>query len=238
MGKVVTFASLQYADAGKGARIAAVTGADGREMQAEIVRLAPGAAFTGTVPAGSDRYFYTLSGEAVLSGAGRRQRLPADTFAALQEGTAFTLENAAAGEAELVSVIAPPAGSANGRPGFAGGIAAMPRAQRPVVEIPEAKKRRIHFVDKTAAASERAHAMIVLYERETLTGMHRHPDAESLFVLLSGKVCFNVDGRDVVLGRGQAAHFPAGHRHSLRVAEGDVSFLEFHIPGAYTTVRG
>jgi hypothetical protein len=41
------------------------------------------------------------------------------------------------------------------------------------------------------------------------------------------------------VGRGQATIFPMGDRHGLRVAEGDgVSFLEFHIPAAYTTVRG
>jgi hypothetical protein len=34
--------------------LAAVTGTDGKEMQAEIVQLAPGAKFTGTVPHGSD----------------------------------------------------------------------------------------------------------------------------------------------------------------------------------------
>jgi quercetin dioxygenase-like cupin family protein len=50
-------------------------------------------------------------------------------------------------------------------------------------------------------------------------------------------VCFNVNGEDVVIERGQATHFPAGDRHGLRRAEGDVSFLEFHIPAAYTTVR-
>ena len=56
--------------------------------------------------------------------------------------------------------------------------------------------------------------------------------------MLTGKVRFNVNGEDVVIGRGQAAHFPVGDRHGLRGAEGDVSFLEFHIPGAFTTVRG
>ena len=50
---------------------------------------------------------------------------------------------------------------------------------------------------------------------------------------------FTVNGADAVVGRGQATVFPMGDRHGLRVAEGDgVSFLEFHIPAAYTTVRG
>ena len=112
------------------------------------------------------------------------------------------------------------------------------RSTVPVVPIPEQKKRRLHFVDKTAAHSERGHAMIVLYEDETVTGMHMHPNAESMFVLLTGKVRFNVNGQEVVIERGQAAHFPTGDRHGLRREAGDVSFLEFHIPSAFTTVRG
>ena len=50
---------------------------------------------------------------------------------------------------------------------------------------------------------------------------------------------FTVNGEDVTVGRGQATYFPMGDRHGLRVAEGDgISFLEFHIPAGYTTVRG
>ena len=105
-----------------------------------------------------------------------------------------------------------------------------------MIHIPDQKKRRIQFVDKTAAVSDRGHAMIVLYEDETVTKMHMHPNAESMFVVLTGSVRFTVDGKDVVIERGQATHFPAGNAHSLRRAAGEVSFLEFHIPGVYTTV--
>jgi len=81
--------------------------------------------------------------------------------------------------------------------------------------------------------------MIVEYVRDTVTGLHMHPNAESMFVLLSGRTRFTVNGADAVVGRGQATVFPMGDRHGLRVAEGDgVSFLEFHIPAGYTTVRG
>ena len=125
------------------------------------------------------------------------------------------------------------------RAGFAGGLVVASRATTPVHDVPAEKKRRIYFVGKHAARSERAHAMIVLYVRDTVTSLHMHPDAESMFVLLSGKTRFTVDGEDVVVERGQATYFPMGDRHGLRVAEGDgVSFLEFHIPAAYTTVRG
>jgi mannose-6-phosphate isomerase-like protein (cupin superfamily) len=108
-----------------------------------------------------------------------------------------------------------------------------------VHDVPAEKKRRIYFVGKEAVRSERAHAMIVEYVRDTVTGLHMHPNAESMFVLLSGKTRFTVNGADVIVGRGQATYFPMGDRHGLRVADGDgVSFLEFHVPAGYTTVRG
>lgn len=237
MGKVVTFASLTYKDISGGVKSAPITGSDGKEMQADVIHLAPGAKLADKVPQGSDRYLFTLRGETTVTGNGAVHRMSEESFATLQEGLQFTLSNSGAGEAEVISIIAPPAAKANGHPGFMGGLTVAQRKTQPVVEIPEAKKRRIHFVDKSAAASERGHAMIVLYEKETVTTLHMHPNAESMFVVLTGKVRFTVNGKDAVLERGQATHFPAGDRHGLCTAEGDVSFLEFHIPGTFTTVR-
>ena len=238
MGKVVTFSSLPYKEILPGVKAAAITGSDGKEMQAEMLRLAPGAKLADQVPRGSDRYFFTLTGEATVSGDGGSHRMNVESFATVQEGVQFTLSNSGKGEAEVLSVFAPPPGSANERSGVKGGITVAERGKRPVVDIPEEKKRRIHFVDETAVRSDRAHAMIVVYEKETVTSMHKHPDAESMFVILTGKVRFTVNGQEVVLERGQATHFPTGDRHGLRVADGNVSFLEFHIPAGYTTVRG
>jgi mannose-6-phosphate isomerase-like protein (cupin superfamily) len=237
MGKVVTFASLPYQEVGGGVKAAAVTGSDAKEMQAQVIHLAPGAKLADTVPRGSDRYFYTLRGAASLSGNGASHALPEDTFATLQEGLQFTLSNAGTAEAEVISIIAPPRGRENGTRGFSGGIAVAHRTAAPALDIPDQKKRRLYFVDKSAAVSERAHAMIVQYQSDTVTTLHMHPNAESMFVVLTGKVRFTVNGEDVVIERGEATHFPAGDRHGLRRAEGDVSFLEFHIPAAYTTVR-
>ncbi|HUP94996.1 MAG TPA: cupin domain-containing protein [Burkholderiales bacterium] len=238
MGKVVTFSSLPYQDIAPGVKTAPISGNEGREMQADMLRIAPGAKLVDTVPKGSDRYFYTLSGDVSVAGNGASHSVRQDSFATLEEGLQFTLTNSGSTEAELISVIAPPQGFEKSARGFSGGIVVAHRSAPSVVSIPEQKKRRIHFVDKTAAVSERGHAMIVLYEKETVTGMHMHPNAESMFVVLTGKVRFTVNGEDAVVGRGQATHFPAGDRHGLRGAEGDVSFLEFHIPGTFTSVRG
>jgi quercetin dioxygenase-like cupin family protein len=114
------------------------------------------------------------------------------------------------------------------------------RGNAPMKVLPQDHKTRLYFVDKEAAHSERAHAMIVVYDKDTMTRMHMHPDAESLFVMLDGAIQFTVNGKDEVVKPGQAAIFGSNDRHGLRAADGvtAASFLEFHIPAAYTTVYG
>ncbi|PYN43479.1 MAG: hypothetical protein DMD95_13660 [Candidatus Rokuibacteriota bacterium] len=239
MGRIVTFADLSYREAAPGVKRAPITGAEMKEMAAEVIRLGPGVRLTESVPAGADRYLFTLTGGATVGALGASHAMTEESFATIQEGTEFTVSNPSNAEAALVSVLTPPPGNPAARAGFSAGLTAAARAMTGVHDIPAEKKRRIYFVGHGAAHSERAHAMIVEYVRDTVTGLHMHPNAESMFVLLSGRTRFTVNGEDVIVGRGQATVFPMGDRHGLRVAEGDgVSFLEFHIPAGYTTVRG
>lgn len=239
MGKVVTFADLSYRETVAGVKRAAITGGEMKEMAAEVIRLEPGARLTESVPAGADRYLFTLTGGATVVGRGASHAMVEESFAAVQEGTEFTVSNPHGVEATLISVLTPPPGNPAARAGFSGGLSATARGTTAAHDLPAEKKRRIYFVGREAVRSERAHAMIVEYVRDTVTSLHMHPNAESMFVFLSGKTRFTVNGDDVIVGRGQATCFPMGDRHGLRVAEGDgVSFLEFHIPGAFTTVRG
>jgi mannose-6-phosphate isomerase-like protein (cupin superfamily) len=239
MGKIVTFADLTYRERMPGVRRAAITGPDMKEIAAEVIRLGPGARWTESVPAGADRYLFTLTGGVMIAGRDASHAMLQESFATLQEGTDVNAMNPYLDEATLISVLTPPPGNPAARPGFTGGIAVAARAMIPVHDVPEQKKRRLYFVGPEAAASERAHAMIVEYVADTVTGLHMHPNAESMFVLLSGWTLFTVNGEDVTVGRGQATCFPMGDRHGLRVAEGDgISFLEFHVPAGYTTVRG
>ena len=237
MGRVITFAGLPFREAESGVKRAPITGGDMKEMSAEVIRIAPRATLTEAVPEGSDRYLFTLTGGAKVSGGGRSVTMTEETFAVIAEGTKLTVANPNAAETTLISVLAPPANSAK-RPGFSGGIVAAARATTPVHDLPAEKKQRIYFVGKDAAQSERARAMIVVYVKDTVTSLHMHPNAESLFVFLSGKTRFTVNGKDVIVERGQATYFPMGDRHGLRVAEGEgVSFLEFHVPAAFVTVK-
>lgn len=239
MGTIVTFADLSYGESAPGVTRAAITGAEMKELTAEVIRLAPGARLTEPVPAGTDRYLFTLTGGVTLDGRGASQTMDEDSFATIQEGTEFTVTNKGGSEATLIGVLAPPPGRAVARAGVRAGITVAARASTPVHDVPAEKKRRVYFVGEHAVRSERAHAMIVEYVRDTVTSLHMHPNADSMFVLLSGRTRFTVDGEDVTVGRGQAGCFPTGDRHGLRVAEGDgVSFLEFHVPAGFTTVRG
>jgi quercetin dioxygenase-like cupin family protein len=235
MGRIVTFGDLSYRETAAGVKRAPITGPEMKEMSAEVIKLGRGATLTEPVPGGSDLYLFTLTGGVVVNG----QRVGQESFVTVQERTAVTVANPDGAEATLIGVLAPPPNGGRAHAGFGGGIALAARATTPVHDVPAELKRRIYFVGQDAARSERAHAMIVVYEKNTVTGLHMHPNAESMFVFLSGKTRFTVNGQDVIVGPGQATYFPAGDRHGLRVAEGDeVSFLEFHIPAAYTTVRG
>jgi mannose-6-phosphate isomerase-like protein (cupin superfamily) len=239
MGQVVTFATLPYRQTAPGVKRAAITGPEMKEMAAELIVLQAGASFSDPVRTGSDLYLFTLTGGVVVSRDGSTQRADAETFVTVQEGATVTVSNPAAAEARLIAVLAPPPERGGTLEGFADGLAVAPRASTPVHDIAAERKGRVYFVGEEAAPSDRAHAMIVLYEKDTVTGMHMHPNADSMFVVLSGRIRFTVNGEDVVVDRGHAACFPAGDRHGLRLAEGiEGSFLEFHIPAAYTTVRG
>jgi len=238
MGKLVTFDSLPFEEVAPGVRRAAITGPEAVEMVAELVRLAPGAKYSEKIPAGADRYLFTLEGEASLAANGTTHLMPLESFATLQESSAYTVSNEGTIDAELVSVLAPlPGAPGKSHAGFEGGVSVIRKTAAPRRDVPEQKKVRLYFACKEAAKTERSHAMVVQYSPDTVTNLHHHPNAESMFVLLSGKVRFTVNGEDHIVGRGQATHFPAGDKHGLRVAEGKVSFLEFHIPGVYTTVK-
>ncbi|MET0668936.1 MAG: cupin domain-containing protein [Xanthobacteraceae bacterium] len=239
MGQVVTFSQLPASPVADGIASAPIK-ADVKEMAAELVRIAPGKRWTDIAPRGCDLYLFMLNGAAMIAAAGDERRMPTQAFATVQEGTEFTVNNATTAPADVVKVIAPPLDSGRSLKGFSDGLSVIERGHAPVKVLPQDHKTRLYFVDKEAAHSERAHAMIVIYDKDTLTAMHMHPDAESLFVILDGAIQFTINGKDEVVKPGQAALFGSNDRHSLRAADGvtAASFLEFHIPAGYTTVYG
>ena len=237
MGKVVTFSELPASKVADGIDSAPIK-ADVKEMSAEMVRIAPGKRWTATAPRGSDCYLFMLGGAGTVSAAGDEHRFPTQAFATVEEGVEFSVDNGASAPAEVVKVVAPP--RPNDLAGFTGGLSVIERGKAPVLKIPQDHKTRIYFVDDEAAKSQRGHAMIVVYDKETVTSMHMHPNAESMFVVLDGAIQFTVNGKEEVVKPGQAAIFGSNDRHGLRAADGvtAASFLEFHIPAAYTTVKG
>ncbi|TCT06171.1 cupin domain-containing protein [Aquabacter spiritensis] len=239
MARVVRLADLPGEEVAAGVAGASVTAGETRWMDAKVLRLAAGATLDVTVPAGSDGYLFVVRGAVRLTVNGTDHDLALQASAVIEEGTTVALANMFDGESELLQVLAPPQGVASGLAGFGGGLDVRPRDQLPLVVVPEQKKKRFYIVSKEASKSQRGHAMIVEYERDTVTALHHHPDAESMFLLLDGAITFVVDGKEVVVRPGDATVFRAGDVHSLRCAEGvtEASFLEFHIPAAFTTVK-
>jgi quercetin dioxygenase-like cupin family protein len=239
VGRSVNFASLGYKPAGAGVCQAPITAGDLRKMSAELYRVDPGATLQATVPEGSDAYLFMLTGGGRIAVNGSVTEIARESFAALGETQTFSLANPSTEPAEIVYVLAPPPGSPREHEGLADPLAVISRAAAPTAYIADQKKNRRYFVSKEASKSERGHAMIVEYEEGTETVMHYHPNAESMFVVLTGRIRFVIDGEPIVLARGQAAYFPTNDRHALRCADGttSASFLEFHIPGAFTTIK-
>jgi len=236
MGKLVDYRNAPRRSVGTAAGIAAITGADGKHMQADYIRLEAKARLEGAVPAGCDQYFFILSGDAMLAERGKpAYPMKFGTFALVEEGQGYVFTSEV--PCEVLSVIAPPPGTRSDVRGFRGDLKVVSMHNEPVDHIPEAKKQRIYLVTHKTAGSERAHGMIVKYVPETETTLHMHPDAESLFVFLEGTTDLTVDGRPAAGRFGTAAFFPAGNRHALHGTPGNSYFIEFHIPGKYTTVR-
>ena len=236
MGKLVDYHNAPRKNVGSGASTAAITGADGKNMQADHIRLEASGRLEGTVPAGSDQYFFILSGDAILAEKGKSGHpMKYGMFAIVEENHGYVLASQV--PCEILSVLAPPPGAKSDVPGFKGGIKIVSMHNEPVDSVPEKKKQRIYLVTRENCGSERAHGMIVKYVPETETTMHMHPDCESLFVFLEGKTDLTVDGKKGVGSFGNAAFFPCGNKHDLHGTPGNSYFIEFHIPYNYTTVR-
>jgi mannose-6-phosphate isomerase-like protein (cupin superfamily) len=234
VGTIVNHDALELRPVGPGVRTAALV-AGAAEMGVTLLGVDPSGRYTATVPAGSDQYLFVVSGDVHVEGAGTRAAMAPRSFAIVEEGTTFTVSGGAL-PARVLSIAVPPPGVTREAQGFAKGLAVMAADDLPVVDLPEEKKRRIYLATKSTVGSERGHAMIVQYTGETVTRTHHHPNAESMFVMLDGRVRFVVNGTEETLGAGQAVHFPANDRHGLRSADGQaLSFLEFHVPGAFVT---
>jgi mannose-6-phosphate isomerase-like protein (cupin superfamily) len=236
MGKLVDYRNAALKSVGAGANTVAITGADGKNMQADYIKLGANARLEGTVPAGCDQYFFILSGDATLAEKNKPgHAMKFGTFGIVEENHGYVFTTKV--PCEVLSVIAPPPGQKTAAPGFKGGMKIVSMHNEHVDDVADKKKQRIYLVTKETAGSERAHGMIVKYVPETETTMHMHPDCESLFVFLEGNTEVTVDGSKKVGSFGKAAFFPCGNKHDLHGTLGNSYFIEFHIPYNYKTVR-
>jgi len=232
MGTIVNYDAVEARAMAEGVRVATLIEKESTEMHVVLLRL-DGGRYTAQVPSGSDQYLFVIEGSVRITAGGHSATMDGQTFAIVQEGLPFTLAD---GRASVLSVVVPPAGARRATSGFRDGLKVVAVRDLPIIDIPAEKKRRTYLASAATVGSERGHAMIVRYTGDTVTRKHHHPNAESMFVMLDRPVRFVVNGKEETLGAGQAVHFPMNDCHGLRSAEGqELSFLEFHIPGAFTT---
>ena len=233
MGTIVNYDAAEGRPVTNGVTLAVLI--DSAEMHVSLLRVASPGRHTAEVPSGSDQYLFVIGGDVRIDAAGKTGTMGRETFAIVQEGARLTLTGGAAA-AKVLSVVVPPPGVKRATSGFRDGVRVMVVKDLPVVDLPEEKKQRTYLASRSTVGSERGHAMIVRYTGDTVTKKHHHPNAESMFVMLEGYVRFLVNNKEETLGAGQAIHFPINDSHGLRSADGnELSFLEFHVPGAFVT---
>lgn len=240
MGELIEFSRVSWRDAGRAAQCAVMVSPEGqrsRWMLAELYRLAEGADVGIPVPPVSDRYIFVLDGHARLNGRDGQRDLEPRAFASLVSGAHYRLTGVDGGEALVLSVTAPPPGTLDAPRGGSGGTFVAHPATLPVVEERESGKRRVYLAAEQTTGTRRAHGMIVTYRGDTVTRLHHHPDAESLFVFLDGRGVVLIGRQEVSVGPGQAVYYGCGDPHAVRSQDaGGMSFLEFHIPAGYSVV--
>ena len=213
---------------------------DGTTMEASLLRVAAGSSTEVKVPAGSDTYWFVISGAGSIGengGAGRAVK--PQVFAIAAEGSRITIAATGKEPMRLLQLISPPPGSGAKIKGYEGPLKLVPAETVALKHEPENKKKRAYFVGPHAIPSGRAEGLIVHYEPLTVTRPHFHPDADSLFVILEGTLEFT-KGREIETIRpGQAVFINQGHRHGTSVTPGQsgAAFLEFHVPATFQTIQ-
>jgi mannose-6-phosphate isomerase-like protein (cupin superfamily) len=231
-------AILQYAD--KATATALPSGAKETRLidpqqflAAKFVDLPPGVTYTVTGQNGVDEYIYVSAGAVSLTGDGKSGELKTDSFATVHEGMEVKLAGKT-GTARVL-IVSAKAPDVEGVPAGAG---TMVVDQLPVVDVPEQLKQRIYLVGKHAVPSERSHVMVVNYVGDTITKSHHHPNAESIYFFLKGDALVLANGKEQPVKPGDFVFFGVNDSHGLRSANGgNMSFLEFHAPSTFSTVR-
>jgi|SRR5580692_7633164 mannose-6-phosphate isomerase-like protein (cupin superfamily) len=202
-------------------------------LAAKFVDLPTGSTYTVSGQKGVDEYIYVFSGSVSLAGGDKQDELTAGSFAAVHEGMEIKL----AGKAGTAGVLIVSA-KAPDVDGVPTGANTMAIDHLPVVDIPDQFKQRIYLVGKHAVPSERSHVMVVNYVGDTLTKSHHHPNAESIYFFLKGDALVLANGKEQAVKPGDFVFFGVNDSHGLRSANGgNMSFLEFHAPSAFSTVR-
>ena len=107
MGKLIDYRNAAREFSGRGATMAAISGADATKLQAEYIALEAGGVFERAVPAGCDQHLFVLSGSGSIAEPGQlAHALKFGSFVLVEEAHRFVLQ--ADVPCEVLSVLTPP----------------------------------------------------------------------------------------------------------------------------------
>jgi len=204
-------------------------------LRLDRVTLSPGAALHFNLPRQSLAWFHLLDGEATFKAyytdrLTKEQSvfLPPGFDATLSTGQGATLLYAEIPDARLLD------------PDFAKRTPLFIVSDwtcEPVLACESDTRKRVPLVSEDVCDAEAVKIEMVVYPANTAAPECRHEGAATVLCVVTGHGTATAGGEAFAVKAGDVVQFADRERHTLRAAgDGEMRFLEFHLPANFTTV--
>jgi len=214
-------------------RLLAPTG--GAALRLDRLMLSPGAVLHFNLPRQSLAWFHLLDGDATFK-AFYTDRLTKEQSVFLPSGFAATLTTSKG--ATLLYAEIPDAAALD--PDFAKRTPLFIVSDwtcEPVLSCETDTRSRVPLVREDICDAEAMLIEMVVYPAGTAAPECRHEGAATVLYVVTGHGTAGAAGQTFAVKAGDVVQFADGERHTLRAAgDGEMRFLEFHVPARFTTV--
>jgi quercetin dioxygenase-like cupin family protein len=208
----------------------------GTKVFLDRLTLDPAAALELNVAHDSVAWFQILEGKPALRHVGVRAELTDAHIAFLPPGFCGTL--AATDKATLIYAEVPKAVRHDPR------LQTHPPQLRivdwtlePVLDSVHDARRRIYIATPKLFDTDAIKGEMIIYPPGTQAANHHHEGAEHFMYVLKGRGTAYANERAISVRKGDVIYYDERERHYLRSeGEEDMVFVEFFVPGKYTTV--
>lgn len=109
--------------------------------------------------------------------------------------------------------------------------------REPVLDSKHDARKRIYMATPKLFGTRAIKCEMIVYPPNTSGSNHRHEGAEHFKYVLQGKATGYADDVPHSLKKGDVVYHPAGEWHySLTESDEQVTFIEFFVPGQFTTI--